>query len=126
MTVTVVHASRPVINTSMPSRRRGCPGTSKREETIKTATKSRRAAKARLGSRGVDKILLKLMDTPTNVNPLKVAAAPNWAEKKPCHWSINFYPQGFDNIDSGQDRNVGGTLPCGEISANLIYINKVC
>ena len=37
------------------------------------------------GNVGVDKILLRLIETPTKINPVNAAEAPAVATKKSCH-----------------------------------------
>lgn len=65
-----------------------CWGMSMTREKIKIANKKSNASKARSGTVGNDKILVRLMETPTKMRPVKVAAAPAEATNKSCHNSM--------------------------------------
>jgi hypothetical protein len=45
---------------------------------------------ARSGSAGIDNILERLIEAPTKINPVKVAADSAIAAKKLAHWFISF------------------------------------
>jgi hypothetical protein len=74
---------------SLPSVANDCLGTSKKRDTINIASNKSREIKALLGKAAIDSILARLIDTPTNINPVSAAAAPAVATKKLLHISIS-------------------------------------
>ncbi len=61
-----------------------CSGTIINIDKISIVNNNIKEINARPGSVGIDKILVRLIETPTNINPVKVAAAPAVAKKKSC------------------------------------------
>ena len=62
-----------------------CLGTRHSAAIIKTVSSNKSDSNARPGIEGMDNILARLMETPTNISPVKAAAAPAMATKKSLH-----------------------------------------
>ena len=88
----VIQITIPVTKISAPNKHIDWPGTSDNEDIIKMVIKSIKDSNARVGSVGTDNIFERLIDTPTKISPVKVAAAPAVATKK---FSQSFMKQTF-------------------------------
>jgi len=71
-----------MINTSMPRARKDCNGTRNNIDRISIVSNRQREINARSGNAFTDKIFVRLIDTPTKINPVNAADAPAFAIKK--------------------------------------------
>ena len=72
----------------MPGTLFDCPGTRNNIDKITIVNNKINEINARSGNVGVERIFDKLIETPTNISPVKAAAAPAVATKKSFH-SLN-------------------------------------
>jgi hypothetical protein len=75
----------------MPSTVNDCLGTSSSIENISMVNSNNIEINALSGNAGMDKTFARLIDKPTNNNPVKVAAAPAVAAKRLFHSFMKDY-----------------------------------
>jgi hypothetical protein len=73
------------ISTSIPIIVIDCCGINRTIEIIRMLISRINESKARPGSFGMDNILARLIETPTNINPVNAAEAPAVATNRSCH-----------------------------------------
>src|SRR5271170_2897020 len=80
--------TRPKNSTSAPRIGKGCLGIRNIIDTSSIVIRKINERSARSGKLGMDRILLRLIDTPTKIRPVRAAADPPVVTNKSCHSSI--------------------------------------
>ena len=90
------------IEISLPTNKKDCAGTSINDETTRMLSNKNKESNARSGNLGNESILVILIETPTNINPVSAAAEPAVATKKSCHSFIFMLKSIFNKYNNFQ------------------------